>query len=250
MDKTEIIESILVAAGPKADRRTLESKSVKELQTILAEAVEHFQDEQDERLLEIRADIAANRAAHQLRMAQATEPQRLAEALDQEKSSRAVFAEAVRVFGLSGIEGNFRVLVSTLETLSISGIQEFISVNPRSLVPATEAELQQYEAERIRQHNQMLLNADPITLKRLAQEEAEARRAQAQRAEAERQIAARESADAALGFPPLPEVNQMTGEKIDAAYLTQISNTNMQLFRNYIRKHGAANVTARLRAIR
>jgi len=68
--------------------------------------------------------------------------------------------------------------------------------------------------------------------------------------EAERQIAARESADAAFGFPRLPEVNQMTGEKIDAAYLTRISNTNLQLFRNYIRKHGAANVIARLRGIR
>jgi hypothetical protein len=77
----------------------------------------------------------------------------------------------------------------------------------------------------------------------------EQRRIQAQREEAERQIAAREQMDAAYGFPPLPEFNQH-GEKLDAAYLNRISNTNLQLFKNLMRKHGAANLTARLRGIR
>lgn len=60
---------------------------------------------------------------------------------------------------------------------------------------------------------------------------------------------AKTAADAQIGFLPLPEVNQQ-GEKIDVAYLTRISNTNLQLFKNYIGKHGAANLTARLRGIR
>ena len=262
IQKQELIDSIERWAPGKTDRKILDGKSVDQLKDILAAAVTAFTEEQEDRLLEIQADIAANRAAHQLRLAQATEPQRQEEAADQEKENRRVFASAAKELGFSSsVDANFSVLVSALETLSVSGIRQFLSANPMALVGATELELQQHEAERIwelqqreaeriRQHNQMLLNADPITLKRLAQEEAEARRAQAQRVEAERQIAARESTDAAFGFPPLPEVNQMAGEKIDAAYLTQISNTNMQLFRNYIRKHGAANVTARLRGIR
>jgi hypothetical protein len=134
--------------------------------------------------------------------------------------------------------------------LSVFGIREFLSANPTALVQATPTELQEREAERIRQHNQMLLNASPLELKELARQEAEQRRQAAQRAEQERQIAGREAADAAFGFPPLPETNQITGEQIDAAYLTRISNTNLQLFKNFIRKHGAANVTARLRGIR
>jgi hypothetical protein len=249
-EKQELIDMIDSLAPLKCDNRLLHSKSIKELQLILAQAIEQFQTEHEDKLLEIEAERAVNRAIHELNTRQAHEPQRQAEAALLEKSNRRVFAEAAKALGFSNVEANYSVLVQALETLSVFGIREFLSANTTALVQATPTELQEREAERIKQHNQMLLNASPLELKELARQEAEQRRQAAQRAEQERQIAGREVADAAFGFPPLPETNQTTGEKIDAAYLTRISNTNLQLFKNFIRKHGAANVTARLRGIR
>jgi hypothetical protein len=95
----------------------------------------------------------------------------------------------------------------------------------------------------------LINQATPEELRRARDQESERRRIEFQRAEAERQIAAREQMDAAVGYPPLPEFNS-AGEKLDAAYLNKISNTNLQLFKNLMRKHGAANLTARLRGIR
>jgi hypothetical protein len=118
------------------------------------------------------------------------------------------------------------------------------------LSPASEEHILQWTREAQEERQDYLVNqASPQELRAIARTEAEQRRIQAQREEAERQIAAREQTDAAYGFPPLPEFNQH-GEKIDAAYLNRISNTNLQLFKNLMRKHGAANLTARLRGIR
>jgi hypothetical protein len=118
------------------------------------------------------------------------------------------------------------------------------------LGPASEAHILQWTREAAEERQDFLINqATPEQLRATAKAEAEQRRIQAQREEAERQIAARETMDAAYGFPPLPEFNQH-GENLDAAYLNKISNTNLQLFKNLMRKHGAANLTARLRGIR
>jgi hypothetical protein len=118
------------------------------------------------------------------------------------------------------------------------------------LSPASEEHILQWTREAQEEHQDYLINqASPQELRAIAKTETEQRRIQAQREEAERQIAVREQTDAAYGFPPLPEFNQH-GEKIDAVYLNKISNTNLQLFKNLMRKHGAANLTARLRGIR
>jgi len=55
---------------------------------------------------------------------------------------------------------NFSVLVQALGELSVFDIRNFIAANPTALVPTTPEELQEREAERVRQHIQMLLNAD------------------------------------------------------------------------------------------
>jgi hypothetical protein len=116
--------------------------------------------------------------------------------------------------------------------------------------PASDEHVLQWTREEAEERQDYLINqASPEELRATAKAEAEQRRIQAQREEAERQIAAREQMDAVYGFPPLPEFNS-AGEKIDAAYLNKISNTNLQLFKNLMRKHGAANLTARLRGIR
>jgi hypothetical protein len=119
-----------------------------------------------------------------------------------------------------------------------------------ALDPASDENILQWTREDQEERQDFLINqASPEERRQAAQKEHEQRRIEFQRAEAERQIAAREQMDAAHGFPPLPEFNA-AGEKIDAAYLNKISNTNLQLFKNLMRKHGAANLTARLRGIR
>ena len=118
------------------------------------------------------------------------------------------------------------------------------------LGPASEEHIVQWTREAQEERQDYLINqASPEELRATAKGEAEQRRIQAVQQETERQIAAREQMDAAHGFPPLPEFNS-AGEKLDAAYLNKISNTNLQLFKNLMRKHGAANLTARLRGIR
>lgn len=118
------------------------------------------------------------------------------------------------------------------------------------LGPASDEHIVQWTREAQEERRDYLVNqATPDDLRKIARAEAEQRRIQAVQQETERQIAAREQMDAAYGFPPLPEFNA-EGVKIDAAYLNKISNTNLQLFKNLMRKHGAANLTARLRGIR
>jgi hypothetical protein len=118
------------------------------------------------------------------------------------------------------------------------------------LAPASDEHIHQWTREDQEERQDFLINqASPDELRQAARSEAEQRRIQFQHEEAQRQIAARETMDAAYGFPPLPEFNA-EGTKLDAAYLNKISNTNLQLFKNLMRKHGAANLTARIRGIR
>jgi len=118
------------------------------------------------------------------------------------------------------------------------------------LGPASDEHARQWAQEDQEERQDFLINqASPQELRQAARSEAEQRRDHAVQQETERQIAAREQMDAAYGFPPLPEFNA-EGTKLDAAYLNKISNTNLQMFKKLMRKHGAANLTARLRGIR
>jgi hypothetical protein len=118
-----------------------------------------------------------------------------------------------------------------------------------ALVPATPTELQEREAERIKAYNQRLLNASPLELKELARQERETRKT-AQQVEIERMVKATEERDASIGFPKLPEINSETGERLDAAYFKKLSDTDMGKFRNYMRRYGSSNITARLNGVR
>jgi hypothetical protein len=64
-------------------------------------------------------------------------------------------------------------------------------------------------------------------------------------AEQDRQEQHRSQGGALNGKPPLPETNQY-GERIDSAYLVRISNTNLDLFKRLVLKHGYQNVTNRI----
>jgi membrane protein involved in colicin uptake len=112
IQKDELIESIQRWAPGKSDRRVRESKTVEQLKEILAAAVTAFTDEQQDRLDQIQADRQVEKVIHQLRQQQAEEPRRQAEALDQEKKNRRVFAEAAKALGFSECEANYSVIAS------------------------------------------------------------------------------------------------------------------------------------------
>ncbi len=249
IQKQELIESIENWAPGKADRKILESKTIDQLKDILAEAVTTFQEEKEERLLQTQAERAANRALHEWNTAQAQEPQRKAEAVERERSNRCVFAEAAKTLGISGVEANYSVLVQALGELSVFGIRDFLTANPTALVGATEKELQEREAERIKQHNQRLLNAGPIELREATRQESEERRALAQRQEIERRITVQEERDKAIGFDPLPSHNS-EGQVIDRAYLLRLADSDIKKYRLFCSHYGSANITARLNGVR
>jgi uncharacterized protein YhaN len=168
----------------------------------------------------------------------------------QAQVDRKTFAAAARKYGLSDNEASFRLIRETLgEGFSEYAVGQAVNSGAVQVSPATQAELEEYRQEAAEQRQQFLRSADLETLRGVVRSEAAARRVQVQHDETERQIAHREALDAQLGYPPLPEVSS-TGEKIDTAYLIRISNTNLQLFKTYISRFGAANVTARLRGIR
>ena len=254
--KQELVDLLWLRTG--ISRAELSTRTVAELETILtdhhlaqirAEAA-HAAEVADEELIRLQAERAADRVRHTLEMQQAREPQRKAEDKQQLAEDRKTFLEACRQHHIGSTDANFSLIRTTLGPgFSVYDIGQAVRSGTLHVSPATPEEIQLWTQEAQEQRQQFLRNADPVTLRSIVRSEAEQRRAQAQREDAERQIAHREALDAQLGFPPLPDTNQH-GEKIDAAYLTRISNTNLQLFKNLIRMYGAANVTARLRGIR
>jgi hypothetical protein len=88
-----------------------------------------------------------------------------------------------------------------------------------------------HEKARVVEHNRRLASKSPSDLKA--------------QAEQDRQEQHRNQGGVVSGKPPLPEVNQY-GERIDSAYLVRISNTNLDLFKRLVLKHGYQNVTNRI----
>jgi hypothetical protein len=115
------------------------------------------------------------------------------------------------------------------------------------LSPASLEQLAEYQREAQTQRQDYLINrASPIELRNAARVEAEERRAQFQREQVQQQIQSREAIDATQGYPILPAVNLTTGEKLDAAYFIKLSNTNLQLYKNFMRRYGASQITKAL----
>jgi hypothetical protein len=165
------------------------------------------------------------------------------------EQDRKTFAEICRKHSISNMEANFGLLREVLQNdFTVYNAAQAITSGAVQLSPATAVEIEQWRNEAAQARQNYLRNeATSDELRYAARTEAAQQRQVNQQAEADRQLQAglqRESF-----FPPLPEVNQH-GEKIDSAYLVRISNTNLQLFRAFVKKHGAANVTARLRGLK
>jgi hypothetical protein len=138
-----------------------------------------------------------------------------------------LFADFCRRNRVSENEANFGIW---RETHSTAG-----------LAPASQAELDQWNQERIELRNNFLLNADNQTLRNIARREGVERHQAALQAEADRQLEASQARDAAIGFPPLPTV--WKGEPLDAGFIKRAASETLRLLN---RRFGAAAVNARL----
>ena len=158
---------------------------------------------------------------------------------------RETFSKFARANGFSEIEANFWLVKDVLGSeFDEHTLAQAVQSGQLHLAPTSPEELAEFQEEASRQRVAYLASLPPGHPERQA--DVEQRRQAFQRADQERQIAGREQADAAFGFPPLPEFNLVTGERIDAAYLNKLSNTNLSLFKALMRKHGAAALTRRL----
>lgn len=111
---------------------------------------------------------------------------------------------------------------------------------------ASQIELQKFQDEAAQTRQKYLINnATPDELKAEARYQSQTEHAAALTADAERRQ--KFVADQQRGlYPPLPTVNGR-GEEMDAKYFRRISTTDYNLFKALVKRHGSAQITARLR---
>jgi hypothetical protein len=111
---------------------------------------------------------------------------------------------------------------------------------------ASEVERQKFQAEAAQARQKYLINsATPDELKAEARYEFQTEHAAAVQADAERREKLVAEAQRGL-YPVLPLVNGR-GEAMDASYFRRISTTDYNLFKALVKRHGSAQITARLR---
>lgn len=159
------------------------------------------------------------------------------------EQDRQVFADACRQLYIGNNQANFGIIRSTLgENLSLYQIQQAIQSGAVRVSPATQQEIAQWAAEAVANHNEFLLNADNQTLRNIARREGAERRASAVQAEADQQFEVSRVRDAAIGYPPLPDL--WRGQKLDAHF---IKNCDVETQKLLSQRFGGAALDARLR---
>ncbi len=180
--------------------------------------------EADDRILELQAARAADRAWHEYEMSQAREPQRQAEEKAQLERDRRTFqdaAKALRTFAVT--EANFNVVRQTFGSgFSISQIQQLLTVNPEILSGPTPEEVQQWNQEAQEQRQQFLRNADIVTLRRLVREEREQKQQQVKQAQLDATQASAKRRHDLHGYVSLTPESRHRGNVIDARYIKTV----------------------------
>jgi hypothetical protein len=203
--RQEIIGVFVVRAAP-ADRDELRRKLERMTLGELEEAYKVVQlQATEEKLLQIQTERAADTALHELHIRRIREPQRKAEAEQQEKLDRETFKQAaktLRSFGEN--QANWNVISSTLGPgFSIYQVQQMISANGGILSPPSQQEQDEWTRQDIEEHNLRLLNSDLPTLRRLAREAGARGPAPVAPDEIQR-VRAAERNDG-VSYPPLPD---------------------------------------------
>jgi hypothetical protein len=131
-------------------------------------------------------------------------------------------------------------------------INQAIRSNALLLAAPSEEERECWEAERIEQENQRLLNADSRKLKQEIRDRYADRQREAAQAHADYEFELRQQAEQNQ-FPQLPEIFDgpfpaLRGKRLDSQFL--VRHGSRELFKFLHTRFGVANVTARLRGIR
>jgi hypothetical protein len=130
-------------------------------------------------------------------------------------------------------------------------IDQALQAHLISFRPASEEELVEYRREVADERAEYLANqASPEELRQAARQEAEERRLAAQQEFVREQDEAGRKRAAESGKPQLPEVNSLTGEKLDATFFNKLSVTDRQEFRRYVGFYGGNQIVDRMRGIR
>jgi len=249
-DRQEVIELVLVRAAPHEQqqlRKTLSTYTTEELkqieQAIVSQAVSRVAEDE---LIRIQAEIAAERELFRL----SREPQRKAQEKAQLAQDRATFNDAARTlrsFGLN--EANFGVIRSTLgPNFTTYSIQQALASNALNLSPPTQQELDEWNRQDIKTHNQHLLNLDVPSLRKLAREAGARRQAPVAADETQRVRAATEE-HYGTRYPELPDELRIgdRDQLIDSAY---IRNCPKEVLKSLIHKYGAPQIDEALRTRR
>jgi hypothetical protein len=235
--------SVITAADQaflgKSTNGWLESK----LQQLQAEVLAKDHTAAQEKLARVQGERNADHILWRLKMDQAAEPERRAEAAKQKARDREVFAAVCHNHLVANIEANFSLLRNLLgiDFTEYSAAQAITSGAVR-LAPARQAELNQWESERIEAHNETLLNLaerDPDQLRARVKQEAKEARVQQAQAESDRQIEAIRLKDEPFNYPALP--SEFTKES-----LLQMVKNDTDKYRFLMTKFGNYNITARL----
>jgi len=177
----------------------------------------------EDQIVRAQAEIYAERTLHQLRMQQAQEPQRCAQAAQQLAKDKETFAALCRQHGLSACEANLNLWRSTN---SISG-----------LAVASPEEMEAYRQEAVEKRQDFLLNTDPTTLRSEVRRESGERRAAVVQDQAARELEAARQRDQYRGYRPLPP--EIDSKVIKAASAVQL--------KQMMRLYGDFQITTRLR---
>jgi hypothetical protein len=193
--------------------------------------------EADDRILELQAARAAERAWHEYEMSQSREPQRQAEEKAQLERDRRTFQDAAKTLRtLAVTEANFSLVRQSLGSgFSVSQIQQLLNANPEILSRPTQQELNEWERERIERHNAFLKNADVVTLKNLVRQEAEHKRQQMAQAQLDATQASAKQRHDLHGYVSLTPESRHRGNVIDAQY---IKTVDVQALRELVRIYG------------
>jgi hypothetical protein len=193
--------------------------------------------EADDRILELQAARAADRAWHEYEMSQSREPQRMAEVKAQLEQDRKTFEDAattLRRFAVN--EANFDVIRKTLGVgFSVSQIQQLVTENPDILSRPSQRELDAWQRERIEAHNKFLRNADVVTLKNLVRQESEQKLQLAAQAQLDATQASAKQRHDLHGYVSLTPESRHRGNVIDARY---IKTVDVQGLRELVRIYG------------
>jgi hypothetical protein len=165
-----------------------------------------------------------------------------------EERDRAEFTAFVKQNRYGDNIANFNAARGLLGPGNVRGYQlaQAVQSNALRLSPASAQELEDREAERIREHNEKLQSMSTGELRKLSGEGFDARRAQAAQAVADHSFAQKEQHDQHMGYPELPEY--FRGRKLDREFFIKYCDRTTMRFLN--QKYGPANVEARIRGIR